>query len=268
MEPKINNFASDFSDLYLGTRKSFFKKYTINNQEQFFMILWQEDGKFGLYQSDKEPNSEFEDELENNKDKKKIIMKYAKSVIWFINFNHLRDWLNTVYPNYPIAIDLIYYILDRFIEKGVIDGKIIRAINLEKMCEVYSGILESRETIIAHIKKYIDCSKKMKLLGEDREVPFIPLECFDILRYLFTENIIVPEKYILNAITPEGESTECLDVFAIYKEIFDENPNFDIISARLIGIPSRKMFIIKNGKSFLINGYSPYIYHQIRMKLI
>jgi hypothetical protein len=268
MEPKINNFASDFSDLFLGTRKSFFKKYTINEQERFFMILWQEDGKYGLYQSDKEPNSEFEDELENNKDKKKIIMKYAKNVIWFINFNHLRDWLNTIYPNFPIALDLIYYILDRFIEKGVVDGKIIRAINLEKMCEIYSGISESRETIINHIKKYIDCSKKMKLLGEDREVPFVPLECFDILRYLFTENIIAPEKYILNAITPEGESSECLDVFAIYKEIFDENPNFDIISARLIGIPSRKMFIIKNGKSFLINGYSPYIYHQIRMKLI
>lgn len=268
MEPKINNFASDFSDLYLGTRKSFFKKYNINEQERYFMILWQESGRFGIYQSDKEPNSEFEEELENNKDKKKIIMKYAKCVIWFINFNHLRDWLSTVYPTIPIALDLIYYILDRFIEKGVMDGKIIRAINVEKMCEVYSGIPESRETIINYIKKYIDCSKKMKLLGEDREVQFVPIECFDVLRYLFTDNITAPQKFILNAITPEGESTECLDVFGVYKEIFDENPNYDIISARLIGIPSRKMFIIKNGKSFLINGYSPYLYHQIRMKLI
>jgi hypothetical protein len=232
------------------------------------MILWQEDGKYGLYQSDKEPNSEFEEELGNNKDKKKIIMKYAKNVIWFLNFHHLRDWLMTMYPNIPIASDLIYYILDRFIEKGLVDGKIIRAIHLEKMCEIYSGEKDTRENIIAYIKKYVDCSKKMKLLGEDHEVVFLPIECFDILRYIFTENIVAPNKYILNAITPEGEATECLDVFAIYKEIFDENPNFDIISARLNGIPSRKMFIIKNSKSFLITGYSPYLYHQIRMKLI
>jgi hypothetical protein len=173
-----------------------------------------------------------------------------------------------MFPNHPIAFDLIYYILDRFIEKGMIDGKIIRSINLEKMCKVYSGVTESRENIINYIRRYIDCSKKMKLLGEDREVPFIPLECFDILRYIFTENIAAPKKYILNAITPDGEATECLDIFAIYKEIFDENPNYDIISARLNGIPNRKMYIIKNSKTFFINGYSPYLYHQIRMKLI
>lgn len=268
MEPKINNFATDFSDLFMGTRKTIYKKYFINDQERYFMILWQEDSRFGLYQSDKDPNNEFEEELGNNKEKKKIIMKYAKSVLWFINFNHLRDWLKTMFPTLPIALDLIYYILDRFIEKGVVDGKIIRAINLEKMFELYSGEKDTRENIIAYIKRFIDCSKSMKLLGEDREVPFVPLECFDILRYIFTENITAPKKFILNAITPEGEATECLDVFGIYKEIFDENPNFDIISARLNGIPSRKMFIIKNSKSFLINGYSPYLYHQVRMKLI
>lgn len=268
MEPKINFFATDFSDLFLGTRKSFFKKYNINDQERFFMIIWQEDGKFGIYQSEKEPNNELEEELSNEKDKKKIILKYAKSVNWFVNYHHLRDWLSNIYPNLPIALDLVYYILDRFIEKGIVEGKIVRAINLEKMCEIYSGEKDSRENIINYIKRYIDCSKKMKLLGQDCEVPFIPLECFDILRYIFTENISPPIKYIMNAITPEGEATECLDVFGIYKEIYDENPNFDIISARLNGIPSRKMFIIKNGKSFLINGYSPYLYHQIRIKLV